>query len=443
MADTIPQAGGGIGDLISSLSKLAPIFLGGGNKTTTTNTGTTGTVDTDTLNQLKTLLGNAGANAANPTDATSGLVQSILTQAAQTFAPTAIQQNSSGMYNTTTLNQMRMNAIGAATAQSTQAVLNFQSAQGELAQKTGQSILTATKQNQTTQGQVEKTAPVVPANASLGILGALPAISGAVSLYKNKDDIGDFFSNLFKGNNNKNLVKTDTNTKDPATNNTEVAQNDSPTSSDAGGDYSAESGAHSGAGEAEAPELLDTSYSPIDFQGNYVTGADTGSANVADVSSSGDWGYNTSYGPGNTESQAAWEAQQQNAQELAWNNGDPGLFTNPDGSVVDALGNPVEAGDYGLSGNQLDYLNTLGNETGSTALGDSSSVASELSGGTGSTSLEGLNLADFASFDAGALGAEGGDLALGGAEIGGELGADALATEGGLDALDFLALLLL
>lgn len=438
MADTIPQAGGGIGDLINSLSKLAPIFLGGGNKTTTTTSGTTGSVDADTLNQLKTLLGNAGANAANPTDATSGLVQSILTQAAQTFAPTAIQQNSSGMYNTTTLNQMRMNAIGAATAQSTQAVLNFQSAQGELAQKTGQSILTATKQNQTTQGQVEKTAPVVPANASLGILGALPAISGAVSLYKNKDDIGDFFSNLVKGGNKP--AKPDSLVKSPGQDdqdlaNNQVAQNNSSTEGGGGG----EEAVGESSSEAPSPELMDTSYSPIDFQGDYATVGDTGPANVAETSS-GDWGYNPDYGPNNTESQAAWEANQENAVNLAENGGNPGLFVNADGTVEDALGNTVSEGDYGLSGNQLDYLSTFSNEGSATALGDSSTLASDL-GGTGE-GLEGLDFSSFADF--GALGGElGGDAALGGAEIGGELGADALGAEGGVDALDFLALLLL
>lgn len=163
MADT-PAGGVNIAQLISA---LAPIFLGSGTQTTTgsptTNTSagtsnvsannssiTSNAIDPATLASLTGIANTATNNANNPGPNTDALVHNILTQSAQAFAPVIAQQNSAGLYNTSTLSLLSSEAQARATAAASAAVLNYQTSQQQIAQSALTTIAGDTKTSATT-----------------------------------------------------------------------------------------------------------------------------------------------------------------------------------------------------------------------------------------------------------------------------------------------------
>lgn len=110
---------------------------------------TTGTVDAATLAQERAAAAQAGANATNSA-ATQSVVDNIFTQARNAFSGTVAQQTSSGLYGSSTLQNLQSKAEGDATASAASAVLNYQTQQQQLQSSILDSILQATKGSTTT-----------------------------------------------------------------------------------------------------------------------------------------------------------------------------------------------------------------------------------------------------------------------------------------------------
>ena len=182
MADaTSLQPSAGI-DLGKLLTTLAPIFIGSGktseNATTTQTSGsrTTNSFDPFAHGILNSIASQSASNA-NDSSKTSGLVTDILHKAALSFAPTMAQSNSSGLYNSTTLSNLRSEAQANATAAASKGVLDYQTAQGGLAANAAGVIAGNTKttdvQSQLLQKllSAKQTAPAFNPITTLGGLG--------------------------------------------------------------------------------------------------------------------------------------------------------------------------------------------------------------------------------------------------------------------------------
>lgn len=165
-----------LGSAAHLISTLAPLFLGSGKTTTTSSSSPAATSNNQAI--FNQALGNS-----NDTSATDAIVQNIMNKAAIAFAPVVGQQNTAGLYNTSTLQLLAGQASGEATAQSAQAVLNYKTSQEQIAAQAANSIANS---NRTTTSQ---TAPVV--DPTLSILGA----AGSLGLSAAKT----FFPNQVKG----------------------------------------------------------------------------------------------------------------------------------------------------------------------------------------------------------------------------------------------------
>lgn len=174
----IPQTANPLVSASSIISNLAPIFLGSGK--TTENSSITKTSSPAALAFNQQLGDEAEENATNPS-MTNAVVQNIMNQAAIAFAPTAVQQNSSGMYNTSTLQMLSAQAQGQGVAQSSAAVLNFQTQQQQLAQASATAGLNSTSTQ--TSADSKQTAPAINV-ASSPIATALSYGTGALSIAK-------------------------------------------------------------------------------------------------------------------------------------------------------------------------------------------------------------------------------------------------------------------
>lgn len=156
MSGTIAQGSQGV-NLAQLISAISPILLGSGGQSGNTNGSTTsegGTTTTSTQTQqrnadpgtLAALLGvaqNATNNSQNP-DITNSIVQNIFRQSAEAFAPTIGTSASSGLYGTTTLDMLSNDARARATAQASSAVLNYKTAQDQIASGALSNILSQT-----------------------------------------------------------------------------------------------------------------------------------------------------------------------------------------------------------------------------------------------------------------------------------------------------------
>lgn len=145
-------------DASSVLSTLLPIFAGTGKTLSTTS----GSPQANANEQ--SIIDQATANANNPA-LTDQLVQNIMTQASQAFAPVVAQQQSSGMYNTTTLQMLKDNAMARATQESAKTVLDYRTNQQQIADAASKNLLAAN------QSKVSRTA-ASPASTPLALLGA-------------------------------------------------------------------------------------------------------------------------------------------------------------------------------------------------------------------------------------------------------------------------------
>lgn len=118
---------------------------------TSTSTGTTASTGTSTTasdaGSIALSKGVAAQALSNSEDATktTGLVDNIIKQAAIAFAPTRVATNNSGSYNSTSTEMLADNARALATGQAAGAVLNYQTAQQQIANSAAGDLLNATK----------------------------------------------------------------------------------------------------------------------------------------------------------------------------------------------------------------------------------------------------------------------------------------------------------
>lgn len=180
-------------DATSAFSTLLPIFAGSG-KTLSTESGSP-QANADTQN----VIDQATANANNPA-LTDQLVQNIMRQASEAFAPVQAQSQASGMYNNNTLSLLKNDAQARATQQSADAVLRYRTSQQQIAEAASGKLLAAN------QSKVSRTASS-PAATPLALLGAglkgvnildkTGAISGAkkaLGFGQNTEGLPDNFS---------------------------------------------------------------------------------------------------------------------------------------------------------------------------------------------------------------------------------------------------------
>lgn len=118
----------------------------------TVNTGTSTTSsDQQSIDLTKTIAAQGLQNSTDTTK-TNDLVSGIIKQAAIAFAPTRVASNGSGSYNNTSIQMLSDNAAALATGTAAGAVLNYQTAQQQIAQTAAQGLLGATKTTQDTSG---------------------------------------------------------------------------------------------------------------------------------------------------------------------------------------------------------------------------------------------------------------------------------------------------
>lgn len=108
-------------------------------QSTSTRTASQAALDAIT-NSYNTAMG----NATNP-NKTNDLVSNILQNAAMTFAPTQAVQTGAGLYNGTSLNLLSKYAQGTATGQAAGAVLDYQTAQQQIANTAAGNLANATQ----------------------------------------------------------------------------------------------------------------------------------------------------------------------------------------------------------------------------------------------------------------------------------------------------------
>lgn len=167
------------------IASIGPLITG----TTTNQSGTstqttTSNVPNSLLQALLDQYNTASSNATNPA-ITQGIVDNILSQAAKAFTPTIGAQNSSGLYNSSTLSMLDSYAQAQATAQASSAVLNYTTSQQQLAQAAAQNLIADTRSTTTTGATQQQTVKLPSIGGStllqggLGIVGSI----GAKALY--------------------------------------------------------------------------------------------------------------------------------------------------------------------------------------------------------------------------------------------------------------------
>jgi len=229
MSGTLGTETGGTGsggmNIAQLIAALSPILLGSGKGTTTdtgagTQTGastSTTTTGAPSLSDLQAVFAQASANSTNDA-ATQTIVDNILKQAAIAFGSTKAAGNSAGLYNSTTVDQLAGQAEAAATQQAAQTVLNYKTAQQQIAGQAAGSIgqitaATAPKtttgntgtSNATTGGKTTQVAPSIQGGQSLLGAGAggLIGYSALAKLLGTGTDastgIADKIGGLFSG----------------------------------------------------------------------------------------------------------------------------------------------------------------------------------------------------------------------------------------------------
>lgn len=189
MADAIPQ--NGVISAADVLTKLAPIFIGSG----TTTGSETSSSGSDGIAALQNIITEAMGSVNDPAQV-QAIISNIMTQAAQTFAPVLAQQNSSGLYNSSTLSMLAAMASGQATAQSAQAVTNFKTSQEQIAATAAGKLADATR----TTTQTKATGPSLDPMSTLLTVGggvaaskAFGAINASAPVQAAKNAVTNFF----------------------------------------------------------------------------------------------------------------------------------------------------------------------------------------------------------------------------------------------------------
>lgn len=184
---TPASATGGLVNVAQLISSLAPLFLGSGATTTTqgaqaTTSGSTtrSSIDPATLSMLTSIISTAGSNASNPT-ATKGIVDNILKESSQAFAPVIAGQNSSGIYGSSTLANLASESKARATAAASKAVLDYTTSQQNI-QLNALSTVASGNKTSTTSGfaNAAPTSSIRLTAPSISPLSGIATIGGGV-----------------------------------------------------------------------------------------------------------------------------------------------------------------------------------------------------------------------------------------------------------------------
>lgn len=212
MAEATNDTPRGLVNVASLLSAAAPILLGSGNVTQTTQGGTAtqGSTTTRTgsrsfdpaiLAQLMGIADTAGKNAVDSSK-TDSIVKDIMTQAAIAFAPNLAQQAGAGIYKGSTIQQLASESKARATSAAAREVLNYRTTQQQVQQQALSTI--AANQNTTTQTDTATGFTNTPGNVTTkqqspalsgnSIMSSLPTIGGGLLLNKlmQSKDIGNW-----------------------------------------------------------------------------------------------------------------------------------------------------------------------------------------------------------------------------------------------------------
>lgn len=122
----------------------------GNKQTTDTSSKTVGTADAGAINTAKGITA-AALKASTDNGAINDLINSTLNKASIAFAPTlSMGTAGSGLYNGSTVDLLSGFAKGQATADATQAILQYKQGEQQIATTSNQSVLDATKGSTTT-----------------------------------------------------------------------------------------------------------------------------------------------------------------------------------------------------------------------------------------------------------------------------------------------------
>jgi hypothetical protein len=148
-----------ISSIADVLAKVSPLIFGSGKTTTTEESKST--VDPGVMANNDAIL-QALIPQITGTAATDPVVANILQKAQMAFAPVVANQNASGLYNSTVLQQLRSEATARATGEASAAVLQHQSQSAQIATQAAGNALNATRGTVATRSQ--QTAPVASPN---------------------------------------------------------------------------------------------------------------------------------------------------------------------------------------------------------------------------------------------------------------------------------------
>lgn len=161
----------GLGGIAALISTAAPLLFGAGKKSGTSTT--TPANDPAMLAILQSIVAQSTANANDP-NRTADLVSDILRKAQVAFTPVLSAANRSGLYNSSTVQQLANESISDATRSASKAVLDYQTEQQKIAASGAASLVQATRSETTNQTQNQ--AGLIPSSVSsllgLGLAGA-------------------------------------------------------------------------------------------------------------------------------------------------------------------------------------------------------------------------------------------------------------------------------
>lgn len=184
---TPASATSGVVNIAQLISSLAPIFAGSGTTTGTTgaqaSTSTTtskSSIDPATLAMLNSIITTAGGNASNPA-ATKGIVDNILAESSQAFAPVIASGNSAGLYGTSTLANLASESKARATAAASKAVLDYTTSQQSIQLNALNTVASGNKSTTSTTGtNVAPTFSTKITAPSINPLTSIATIGGGV-----------------------------------------------------------------------------------------------------------------------------------------------------------------------------------------------------------------------------------------------------------------------
>lgn len=172
-----------ITDIASLITSLGPLLLGSGaTEGSSTSTVTPGGAGMQSSQDIL----NALIPQISGTEGTDNVVANIMRQAAIAFAPTLGTQKSSGLYNSSVIQQLSGEAQAAATGQASAAVLQHQTQAANTAAQLAASVMSNSKTVSNT--DTKATAPVISPKATIATIAAL---AGKSILNKFKKDPED------------------------------------------------------------------------------------------------------------------------------------------------------------------------------------------------------------------------------------------------------------